>query len=429
MSLSRRDFLSTSSFAALASVAAPFSRARAEGPIEPNSGPSAKRPRVAAVNSIYRYKSHAYHIEGRFIHGYQREGSHHQPPYQLVRMYNDQHPKDDLGRETCRRHGVELSNTVAEALGGKATLDVDAVLLICEHGDYPLNEFGQILYPRFELFEQIVDVFRASGRSVPVFVDKHLSYDHRLAAKMTATARELGFGLMAGSSLPVTWRRPELEPPLDTPFTEGLVFYGYDRSTAEIYLFHALEALQCMLERRKGGETGVKSVIGLRGDAVWNAGEELPEAGQTGRWSWPLAKAAAKRSPSYNIGDPRANVLDPIAILIEYRDGTRGAVLNLPEQLSDFNFAGRIRGRDDIVSTGFELPAPPGARFFDPLVANIEKFFQTGRAPYPVERTLLTSTVLDLALHSLADGGKPLGGPALDIHYQAPVDSGFSEGR
>ncbi|HUY31538.1 MAG TPA: hypothetical protein VMV69_02070 [Pirellulales bacterium] len=422
MTPSRRDFLSAASLAALASVAAPFPPARAEEPAEPTSRPAKKRPRVAAVNSIYRYKSHAYHIEGRFIHGYQREGFHHPPPFQLARMYNDQYPKDDMGRDVCRRHGVELSKTVAESLGGKATLDVDAVLLICEHGDYPLNELGQILYPRYEMFERIVEVFRASGRSVPVFVDKHLSYDHELAAKMVATARELDFGLMAGSSLPVTWRRPELEPPLGTPFTEGLLLYGYDRSIAEIYLFHALEALQCMLERRQGGETGVKSVVCLRGDDVWTAGE-------AGRWSWPLAKAAATRSPSYNIGDPRENVLDPIAILIEYRDGTRGTVLNLPEQLADFNFAGRIRGRDDIVSTDFELPAPPGARFFDPLVANIEKFFQTGRAPYPVERTLLTSTVLDLGLHSLADGGTLIAVPRLDVRYQAPADSGFFRGR
>src|SRR5215469_9633646 len=107
-------------------------------------------PRVASINSVYRYKSHAYHIAGRFIHGYTREGVHHQPPFQLVRMYNDQYPDDDLSRDVCRRHKIELCRTVAEALGGDR-LDVDAVLLICEHGDYPLNEFKQILYPRYEL--------------------------------------------------------------------------------------------------------------------------------------------------------------------------------------------------------------------------------------------------------------------------------------
>lgn len=405
--------------AAGAAVFSPFCRAVSS---LANDQPVGKRalPRVAAINSIYRYKSHAYHIAGRFIHGYSREGVHHQPPFRLVRMYNDQYPDDDLGREVCRRHHIALSATVAEALGGEQ-LDIDAVLLICEHGDYPVNEFGQILYPRYEFFQQIVEVFRRSGRSVPIFVDKHLSYDHRRAAEMVKTARELGFGLMAGSSLPVTWRRPELEPPLETPFREGLLLYGYDRNIAEIYLFHALESLQCMLERRKGGETGVRSVECLSGEAVWKAGDQ-------GRWSWDLLRAASGRSPSYNIGDPRENVPKPMAILIDYRDGTRGAVVNLPEQLSDMNFAGRIAGHDELVSTDFYLPAPPGAKFFDPLVANIEKFFTTGKPPYPVERTLLTSTMLDLALHSLAEG-RAIASPALDIRYQAPADSGFIRGR
>ena len=74
--------------------------------------------------------------------------------------------------------------------------------------------------------EQIVAVFEKVGRSVPVFVDKHLSYDHRKAREMVDTAKRLEFGLMAGSSLPVTWRRPELELPLDTKISEGLVVFG-----------------------------------------------------------------------------------------------------------------------------------------------------------------------------------------------------------
>lgn len=413
MRVSRRGFLAAGGGAA-ACLAIPGYGAAADGE------PPKRRPRVASINSIYRYKSHAYHIAGRFIHGYTRDGFHHQPPFELVRIYNDQYPDDDLSRDVGRRHNVELTKTVAAALGGDK-LDVDAVLLICEHGDYPLNEFGQILYPRYELFQQIVEVFRKSGRSVPVFVDKHLSYDHRRAAEMVAASRELGFGLMAGSSLPVTWRRPEFEPPLETPFTEGLLLYGYDRSIDEIYWFHALESLQCMLERRRGGETGVKSVECLKGDAVWKAGD-------SGRWSWKLFHAAASRSPSYNIGDPRENVPRPKAILIEYRDGTRGAVLNLPEQLSDMNFAAAVVGRDDLVSTNFYLPAPPGARFFDPLVANIEKFFATAKPPYPIERTLLTSTLLDLALHSLAEGSRKMESDALAIRYRAPEDSGFFRG-
>lgn len=380
-----------------------------------------KKPRVATINSIYRLRSHAYHIAGRFIHGYTRNGFHHQPPFELVRMWNHQQPANDLGPSTCEAHGIELCKTIPQALGEKHGLDVDAILLIIEHGDYPQNKRGQFLYPRYDFFEQIVEVFKKTGRTVPVFVDKHLSYDHRLAEKMVRTAREMKFGLMAGSSLPVTWRRPEIEPTLGTHFKEGLVTFGYDKATVEIYLFHAFEVLQSMMERRKGGETGVKSVEFLEGDAVWQAGDEE-------RWSWRLLDAALSRCPSRNTGPVRENVLNPQAVLVEYNDGTKGAVLNLYEQTSDFGFAASIDGWSEPISSCFYLPPPPGARFFDPLTHNIEKFFATGVPPYPVERTLLTSTLTDLATLSLHEGSRVITDPALSVKYLAPKDSGFFRG-
>lgn len=413
MNVTRRDFLATSSL--LLGGAGRLSPLAAH-----TAAADAPLPRVAAINSIYRFRSHAYHIAGRFIHGYTIDGKHHQPPFRLVRMFNHQQPPNDLGPEVCQKHGIELCKTAEEALG-KGGLDVDAVLLIIEHGEYPVNEFGQIEYPRYEFFEQIVEVFRRSGRSVPVFCDKHLSYDHRKAARMVALARELGFGLMAGSSLPVTWRLPALELPLDTPVEEGLVVFGYDRGTLEIYWFHALESLQCMMERRRGGETGVKSVECLTGPAVWKAADE-------GRWSAELLEAALSRCPSRNYGRPRDEVKEPAAILIEYRDGTRGAVLNLIEATSDFAFAGRIKDQPEPVSTCFFLPNPPGARYFDALTYNIEKLFASGKPPYPVERTLLTSTMLDHALHSLKAGSRPVADASLEVAYQAPADSGYFRG-
>jgi hypothetical protein len=408
--LSRRDWILT---AAAGSALCTTGLSRGEQP--------RRLPRVAAINSIYRLRSHAYHIAGRFIYGYTRHGKHHQPPFELVRMYNHQSPADDLAPEVCAKHGIQLCRSVAEALGGEDRLDVDAVLLIIEHGDYPVNALGQILYPRYELFEEIVAVFQAAGRTAPVFVDKHLSHDHRQARRMVERARQLEFGLMAGSSLPVTWRRPDLDPPLGAPFTEGLVAFGYDRGPAEIYLFHALETLQTMLERRPGSETGVTSVTGLKGDAVWRAGDE-------GRWSPDLLEAALRVNPSRNYGEVRQQVKNPQAILVEYRDGTRGAVLNLIEAVSEFSFAGRTKNAPRPLSTWFVLPPPPGARFFDGLTWNIERFFAQGKPPYPVERTLLTSTALDLGLQSLHKGA-PMASPALDIRYQAPEDDGHMRGR
>ena len=295
------------------------------------------------------------------------------------------------------------------------------MVLIIEHGDYPINDRQQVLYPRFEYFQQIVEVFRKSGTSVPVFVDKHLSYDHLKAARMVALSKELKFPMMAGSSLPVTWRMPELDPPLQTPFREGLVTFGFDRGVPEIYIIHALESLQCFLERRKGGETGVKSVQCLEGDAVWKAGDE-------GRWSWKLCKAALSRCQSENVGPIRENVLRPLALLVEYNDGTRGAVLNLIEQTSEFAFAGFLHGSDDPVSTCLYLPQPPAAKFFNPLTWHIEQFFLSGKPTYPVDRTWLTSTMLDLGLQSQQEGSRVVTSPALDIRYQPAAESGFASG-
>jgi len=417
--ISRRQFVAAGASALLVGSAVADQQARGQEPGAQK--PAGRKLRVAAINSIFRLRSHAYHIIGRMVFGLQKDGLHHQPNLQVVRMYNDQAPQDNLGPAFCQRHGIELVKKPAEALGGSGGLDVDAVCLIIEHGDYPANEFGQILYPRYELFQPIVEVFRKSGRSVPVFCDKHLSYDHQKAAQMVATAKSLGFGLMAGSSLPVTWRTPQLELPLETPIEEGVVAFGYDRNLAEIYLFHALESLQCMLERRRGGETGVKSVSALKGDAVWKACDD-------GRISWPLVVEAIGRSPSANVGPIRENVLNPVAIIVEYADGTRGAVLNLIEAVSDFCFAARLKDRKATVSCNFDLPAPPGARFFDPLTWHIEQFFHSGKPPYPVERTLLTSTALDLGMHSLKDGSQPIRSAALDIKYQPPASSGFFRG-
>jgi len=94
-------------------------------------------------------------------------------------------------------------------------LAVDAVLFVGEHGRYPINERGQKLYPRHRIMKRIAEVFRETGTSVSVFCDKHLSYSWRQAREMYEWSQELKFPFMAGSSIPVTLRRPALEIPYD----------------------------------------------------------------------------------------------------------------------------------------------------------------------------------------------------------------------
>jgi hypothetical protein len=387
------------------------------------------RKPLAVVTTVFRPLAHAYHIAGRFIYGYTREGAFHVPHQYVRSLCVDQTPENDLSREVGREFGVRVTRDVAEALTDESgKLAVDGVLLIGEHGNYPRNDKGQILYPRYELLEQIVAVFRKSGRAVPVFNDKHLSYSWTRAKQMAAWSQELHFPLMAGSSLPVTWRRPELELPTGAALEDGLVAaYG----PIEVYGFHALEALQVMMERRGAGETGVKAVTCLTGTDVWKAGD-------AGLWSWELLEAALGRSETVNVGDVRRNVgsmavqtmpaTPATAFLVEYRDGARGTVLLLNGHVQDFTFAGRVKGETKPASCLFCLPAPPGAKYFDCLVANIEKLFDTGRPPYPVERTLLTGGVLEAAMDSHYRRGSRVETPELDVHYSAPADSGFVRG-
>lgn len=427
---SRRKFLASAAAAALGGLDAAAQTPEGAGfrSRPPKPGKDGRKP-IAVLTTVYRPLSHSYHIAGRFVHGYTRDGKFHVPKQYVASMFVDQIPENDLSRELGRDFDIRLTKSVGDALTlGSDKLAVSGVLLIGEHGNYPRNDKEQILYPRYEFMEKVVDVFRKTGQTCPVFNDKHLSYSWAKAKKMHGWAQELHFPLMAGSSLPVTWRRPEWEPALETPFEDVLVAaYG----PIEVYGFHALETLQVMAERRKGGESGVKGVTCLTGNDVWKAGDAA-------RWSWELLEAALGRSETVNPGDIRKNAgstpvgnhprIPPTAFLVEYRDGTRGTVLLLSGHINDFCFAGKSKGEAKPASCMFHLPPPPGAKYFDCQVANIEKLFENGKAPYPVERTLLTSGMLDAAMESHYRRGMRVETPELDVRYAAPADSGFARG-
>ena len=397
------------------------------------------RPRIAAVVTEYRKVSHGQGIVDRFLDGYGWGGQHYHPGVDIVSLYVDQKPKGDLSEERAKRHpGLKIYPTIAEALTrGGDRLAVDGVLLIGEHGRYPRNEKGQHLYPRYEFFKQVVDVFRRDGRSVPVFNDKHLSWNWAWAREMVETARTLGFPFMAGSSLPVTWRLPGVDVPIGAP-VEEVVCVGY--GGLDSYDFHGLETLQCMAERRKGGETGVVAVRALRGPAVWKA----LDAGSwdAGGCDPELFEACLCRSftlasprPGYGnaypeLGQLPAIVRDPMLYRIEYADGLKGTLLMLNGLVQDFNVAVRIKGQSRPLSTQMYLagiqPGQTLPNFFNPLSHHIESMFLTGKATYPVERTLMTTGVLAMAVESLHRGQVRIETPDLrGVHYEAPRESLF----
>jgi hypothetical protein len=375
-----------------------------------------ERKKIAAIVTSYSPHSHADVILTKFLKGFPTDKGIEEPQVDIVSMYLDQVHEADVGLELAREHGVTLYQSIPAALslGGKE-LAVDGVLLIGEHGDYAWNEKEQHLYPRRHFFEQICGVFASSGRAVPVFSDKHLSWSWDQARWMYERARQLKVPFMAGSSLPLTYRRPWLEHPIDTPIETALaVAYG----GLDSYGFHGFETLQCMVERRAGGEKGIAAVQCLEGDAVWRARDQ-------GLWSGELATEALDRIEPKGEGGLEDNSNEAAVFLIEYTDGFKGAVLmanGFKGWLKGWGYAARVEGQT--TSCEFYLHGDPHPHFSF-LCLNAQEMFLSGQPAYPVERTLLVSGALEALLDSRYQGHIRLETPHLDLAYrsytQAPL--------
>ena len=394
--------------------------------------PAAQRKRLAVVTTEWRFHSHAWHMAERFLVGYPVGGHWHRPPFDVVAAYVDQKPDNDLSRKRSEEFGFPIYPTIAETLRcGGEKLAVDGVLIIGEHGNYPKSEYEQTKYPRYEFFKQVTDVFRQDGRTAPVFNDKHLSWNWEWAREMVDISHELNFAFTAGSSLPVTWRMPAVDMPYGAEVEELL---GVSIGSIDSYDFHALEMIQCMAERRRGGETGVIAMQALRGDAVWKA----MDAGNwaDGGWDPKLFEACLSRSQtlaqpdtfSHRYPTPdqiREWVSDPVAYRFEYADGVKATMLMMNGLISDFTFAARLKGQAEPLSTLFYLPPTPNVTYSASLMSKAEETFTTGKSPYPIERTLLTTGLVEAGVRSLGTGQKRIATPHLAIHYNAPRESTF----
>jgi hypothetical protein len=389
------------------------------------SSTAGRRPRIAVLANVYKTHLHTQHIIDRVLEGYNYGAEFRKPALEVVSIYVEQRGEGDLVPERAKRHNIRICNNVDEALTfGGNKLVVDGVIYIGEQGNYPKNELGLIPYPRYQFFQKVVETFRRTGQVVPYYTDKHFSWKWEWAKEMYDTSRKMGIPLMGGSSLPVTWRIPQVEMPLNAPVKEGMcvAFGGVDS-----YDIHAIEAVQCMVERRKGGETGVEWVQAYKGDNFWKAHQE-------GLWSQAVFKAAVCRSQTLTPGregytdiypttaQMMGIVKDPLAYHYRYKDGTRGTIMLLNGLVEDFNFAAQIEGQSKpfsnmmYLSRGRELATLES--YFDPLVHYIEQFMITRKEPYPAERVLLANGILCAGLESLRKGETRLQTPQLDIHYQ-----------
>ncbi len=373
--------------------------------------------RIAAIVTEYRPNSHADVLVGKYLEGYNQDNQQPYPRSKIVSMFTEQVPENDMSRALSKKHNVPIFRTVADALTlGGNTLAVDGVLLVGEHGNYPTNDKEQKLYPRFEMFLKITDVFRELRKSVPVFNDKHLSWSWRQAKRMVEISNELKFPMLAGSTVPVAWRIPAI----DTPFGVAQKYaVAVSYSGIDIYGFHLLESLQAVVERRKGGETGVKWVQCLENEQCWNF------IGQND-WVKRLFNEAIAKSYTRKEGDLKQLVKNPSVFIIEYNDGLQAAAFLMTGLVEDFTVAVHLTDQTTPFSTLMRLQAGKPHHHFGCLVKHIERLFETGKAPYPVQRTMLTSGILDFSLESRFQGYKKLDTAELaQVKYQTPNESHF----
>jgi hypothetical protein len=362
--------------------------------------------RVAAICTTYYAKSHADAIVGKFIKGMSTDEGFFPPEVDLVSIYIDHILENDIGVELARAHGIPIYPSIRRALlAGENELAVDAVLLIGEHGDYPWNERGRHMYPRRYFFEQIAGVLAESGRAIPVFNDKHFAYAFDDALWVWRRAAELEIPLMAGSCLPLAWRDPSLDYGRGIELYEALAI-GY--GGIEAYGYHTIETLLCMAERRAGGERGVRCVQYVEGDDVWRARD-------AGRFSGALADAAW--TAMQGTGPVESATERPVAFLFTHADGLQSTCLMLNGAVQSWSYA--ERGAAGLQATEFYLqPDGPGASF-GYLCRNIQVFFQTANAPYPAERTLLATGMIDAVMNSRYERGRTIETPWLDVTYRA----------
>lgn len=371
--------------------------------------PAGEKKVAAVLASWFKY-SHPDVLLGRLIKTYSVDGKGEVSRLKLVSVYRDKPsaPDKELSDTCADEYQFKISNSVEEALTlGTGTLAVDAVFLCTEWADYPVSPTGATMYPHRRLFADVVKVFEASHRVVPVFIDKHIADNWAECNWIYETAKKMMIPLMAGSSVPVSWRRPAVDVKRGARLKE---IVGISYHTLDGYAFHGMEMVQCLAERRKGGETGIKSVQCLSDQAVWDAAGKLYDPALL------LAALARLSTPVPDMDQVKIRVQHPVLFVMDYYDGLRVNLFTLNGVVGEWAAAWRYQ--DGLLeSTLFWLDDSPRMMHFANLMHGIEQMYLTGKPSWPAERTLLTSGALDALLISRKDGGIPVKTPYLRIKY------------
>lgn len=340
----------------------------------------------------------------RLLMGYPRDGEFQQPTKRRVTAcLTDRKPNAELERR-AKDFGLARAEHSIEALA-----KADAVVVVPVQSEPTDRE------------HLIATALQGAPNDCPVFVYGPLGSGLDAAQRHVDLAASRGLPLLAGTELPVTWRLPPVDVKPGTPLTDALVVVQGGSPRAEL---DALECLLPVIERRAGGETGVRRVQRLEGDALWKAGERK-------RWSWALLAAALSRSDSpqgdavkdgrtqdlVGLGLVRQLARHPHGWLVEHRGGLRSALLVLDGVVADYNFAVMTASRE-IISAQILRPPAPAQQAFSNLAAVVEDFFRTGKPLWSAGRSMLEAGLLDAFARLQTQGKSETKTPDLAIRYQ-----------
>ncbi len=365
---------------------------------------STQLKKVAAIVTEYIYNSHADVILGRLLGDFD-----YQPLVEVVSIYTDQVPEGDMSKEAAARHGIPIYPTIRETVRAEhCPYPIDGIIIIGEHGDYPINEKKQNMYPRRRFLEEAIAALDELDLVVPIFSDKHLAYNYTDALWMYNQMKDRGIPFLGGSSIPHTDHVPPFDPHNLLSVRDILVVSS---GGLEAYGYHAMDVLQSLAEQRAGGETGVQSIQLLEGTdgEAWAAMDR-------GEWPEDLLLQALSVIPGLPSVHPREIEPNPALFVIEYIDGTKGYIIQFKRLTEYWSFAfhyGEDQSAASLCNSDMDRPFA----HFERLTRMIEKLILTGQPPFPAERTLLSTGMICFAMDSLFYG-KRLDTPELGITYQ-----------
>lgn len=331
---------------------------------------------LAVVAGDFVLGSPAQQLLDRFLIGYPAGGQWHQPSLsRLVLVAKSVISAIMIESRRARTKAtpgaaqLEVASTTAEAVA-----TADAIVMDAMSRD-----------PNDAL--KVVENARSGAR---VFVVGALPNDPAATKQLLLAARKQNVALCAGTYMATTWRLPPIDVPHDAQMSEALVVTVGESPLAELL---AADGLFSLLERRRGGESGINRISTIRGQAVWNALKK-------GRPSQQLLEAALSRSDSPlgdAVTDGRTQDLmrlglverlarEPVGYVLEHADGLTSTILKLNGVVRDINFAIGLK-TGQIISAQFYRPPAPNEHHWSMLAEVIQRYFATGALPWPTERS------------------------------------------